>query len=455
MEGISHEKLSSEESDMIAELDQIDLAQQPRDRENQQYYQGQQPINFLGLRLREEWLHQAFPLSWCRTLVNVVVERQQVLRLLRRGKFTEDEHLRLTWDRSDMDSQLPRLASNLAIYSRAYTSVAMGVDGHPRLVVEPVRAISMLTDPLGRTLAAQRKHWDRRRREVGRVLYLPDQTILIGGEGDRSRITRNHHWLGRVPVVMSVIGDVDEHLVGQPVFEALKPLADTSAETLLNARVALESAASPTKVLLDAAMRIEDEDGNQVEAWEAFYDSMLQVFSSQDETGKAVKADVKQLPGADMSQFIKTVEMLGQQASGASGLPMRMLGHVTANPPSEMTVRGEEARLVRLVETHNDVLGASLGWALSISERLRTGQWPDDGAIDISWRDPGTPTHAQLADALVKMVQVQIMSRRSALEEMGWSDARINREMERLAEENREDDFFYRDLGRPAGGEVL
>lgn len=442
-------KLSKDEASLVGKLEATAARQDPIDEANLRYYRGKQNISFLGLRLREEWLQQAFPLMWCRTLVQAVVERQNIQRLLRRGVDAEDEQLRRYWDESDMGLQFPTFAMNLGIYGRAVMSVSMDpATGRPRIVVEPVRAITLLVDELGNTLAALRRYYDSDENEVRRVLYLPDETIEITGQGAGGKVTARHvHNLGRVPVVMAVMHDDDGKRTGSPVFEPIKRLADTSAETMLNARVALETVAAPQKVLIDAAARVVDEDGNEVDIYEAFYDSMLRIFSSG-EGQEASKAQVQQLAGADMTGFFSAITTLGQQAASATGLPMRMFGHVTANPPSETTVRGEEARLVRLVELHNQACGAAIGWALSIADRLDTGVWPEHGAIDVSWRDPGTPTEAQHADAITKYVQTGVMSKRSALEELGWSDTRIKRELERLREEAEEQDFGYRSLGR-------
>ena len=66
---------------MLVKLENQRQKTQNKDRENLLYYQGKQYIRFLGLRLRQEWLTQAFPLSWCKTLVRVTVQRQQVARL--------------------------------------------------------------------------------------------------------------------------------------------------------------------------------------------------------------------------------------------------------------------------------------------------------------------------------------------------------------------------------------
>lgn len=455
---VAKKMLSKGEQEILTRLDQVRVRQARKNQENQLYYLGKQNIEFLGLRLREEWIAQAFPLTWCRTLVSVVVERQQVARLLRRGNFTEDKELRSLWDESDMDAQFTRFATDLAIYGRAYLSVAMDEkSGRPRMVVEPVTAMTLLHDALGETLAAQRIYFDTAAQETRSALYLPDVTIILKGSGAGAQeVDRIEHGLGRVPVVMAVMGDIDGTMDGESVFEPLKRLSDMSAEVLLNMRVVLETSASPQKVFLDAVNEVVDEDGNPVSVFEAFYDSILTVFSGQDDGEKKAKqADVKQLAGADLTPFFKSLETLGQQASSASGLPMRMLGHVTANPPSEMTVRGEEARLVRMIEMYNAVAGMALGWGMAIGERLRTGVWPEDGSIDVSHRDPGTPTQAQQADALTKYVAQGIMSKRSALEELGWSDARIDREMQRLTEEADVLGMAYRGLGRHPEPDVI
>lgn len=443
--------LTNEEQNLLVRLENQRDKLQHKDRQNLLYFQGKQYIQFLGLRLRQEWLTQAFPLSWCKTLVDVIVQRQQVARLLRRGQFKEDERLRRIYDQSDLDSSLSKFCSDLAIYGRAFLSVSM-TDGGPRIVVEPVSAMTLIHDVYGVTLAALRTYFDEHSQETRKVLYLPDATVVIDGKG---LITRTKHYLGRVPVVMAESSQYDGTAAGDPIFEPLKRLSDMSAEALLNARVALETTASPQKAFIDAAAQVFDEDGNPVSIFESFYDNILTLFSSDKADGNGVQqAKIQQLPGADMKPFLDTLRMLGEQASAASGLPMRMLGHVTANPPSEMTVRGEEARLVRTVETANASAGAALGWALAIGERLETGKWPEDGSIDVSFRDPGTPTMSQQADALVKQVQINMMSRRSAMEEKGWSDARIDREFDRIADEM---ELFsgleYRLLGRSASGE--
>lgn len=50
---------------------------------------------------------------------------------------------------------------------------------------------------------------------------------------------------------------------------------------------------------------------------------------------------MKQLPGADLAGFYKTITMLAEQAATVTGLPVRMMGQNTANPAAEGSIRAD------------------------------------------------------------------------------------------------------------------
>ncbi|WP_259484371.1 hypothetical protein [Corynebacterium silvaticum] len=113
-----------------------------------------------------------------------------------------------------------------------------------------------------------------------------------------------------------------------------------------------------------------------------------------------------------------------------------MMGQNTANPAAEGAIRADESRLVKQVERINSVAGAGWAWALGIAERIRTREWSADGKIQILWRNPGTPTEAQQAGAMQKLTGGRpTLSVRGAMNEMGWPQARIDREIEWLSQE--------------------
>ena len=106
-------------------------------------------------------------------------------------------------------------------------------------------------------------------------------------------------------------------------------------------------------------------------------------------------------------------------------------------PPA---LRAEEARLILNVEKKSALAGDGWGWVMGLSERFRTGEWVTGSRIKTDWHDPGTPTYAQRADALTKMYAngQGILSREGVWEELGWSEARMERERQRFEREARE-----------------
>ena len=76
---------------------------------------------------------------------------------------------------------------------------------------------------------------------------------------------------------------------------------------------------------------------------------------------------------------------------------------------------------------------------MGLVERFRTGEWVSGSRIKTDWFDAGTPTYAQRADALTKMYNSGqgILSREGVWEELGWSEARMERERSRFEAEAR------------------
>jgi hypothetical protein len=76
--------------------------------------------------------------------------------------------------------------------------------------------------------------------------------------------------------------------------------------------------------------------------------------------------------------------------------------------------------------------GDGWGWVMGLYERFRTGEWVSGNRIKTEWHDAGTPTFAQKADALTKLYAggQGVLSREGVWDELGWSDARKDRERE-------------------------
>ena len=440
-------EISEEDRGLIQKLKNRIDSYMAADATNERYYRGAQNIGSLGLAVDERFRQFAFPLNWCRTYVDVLCERMDVRMLIRTGDISEDPELRRDWERNDLDTESLKFARDLLVLGRAALSVAADPDGdRPIIRVESPKSLAVEVDPVTReTVAALRTYKQSDGRDIAQVLYRPNYTIYtrrVKGEEVAKRID---HGLGRVPIVMAFNRDTsDDWFHGETQLADLKPLVNMAGRVVMNLQVAIESTATPQKVATGVSKQdLQDENGKPVkDPWEVYLGAML-VLGNKD-------AKVYQLDGASLSGYLDSIKMLAEQASTVTGLPVRMMGQNSVNPAAEGAIRADESRLVKQVERINRTTGKAYAWALGVAERIRTRTWDSDGNIAVIFHDPGTPTEAQKADAMQKYTGGKpMLSVRGALNEMGFSQARIDREIQWLQdEENGLDTQVMGKLGR-------
>lgn len=410
--------------------------QKPEDRKNLDYYRGLQNIGNLGISVPPDVQPFAFPLNWCRTYIDVLEERMDVRLILRQGTGVEDAELRRDWEANDLGTESQMAHRDLLVYGRAFISVAADpAGGRPRIRVESPRDMAAEVDSLTREMVgALRLYRDELGYADHMTLYLPDSTVMIDRKaGKWDAVQRIKHGLGRVPVVMMLNRRQTGRWTGETQMSDLRPIVDMGGRVMLQLQLAMETVASPQKIAV--GVKTEDfkrPDGTPVtDVWEQYLGAVWALTSEQ--------AKVTQLDGASLTNFHDTIKMLAEQASTVTGLPVRMMGQSSANPPAEGAIRADESRLVRQVERVNSVAGAGWAWALGIAERIRTRSWASDGLISLEWHNPGTPTVAQRADYIQKLTGgLPVLSQRGGMNEIGWSQPRIDQELKWMAGESED-----------------
>ena len=88
----------------------------------------------------------------------------------------------------------------------------------------------------------------------------------------------------------------------------------------------------------------------------------------------------------------------------------------------------DESNLVRSVEAQNEQVGMTLGWLGALALRFATGEWVTGNRVRVDWFNPATPTVAQREDALAKRRAQGVLSREGYWDELGWSEARKDKE---------------------------
>ncbi|MDU0478381.1 phage portal protein [Staphylococcus chromogenes] len=431
--------LSVDEAKLLDSLYRQWTIQRGKDEANEKWMDGLQQIAQLGVSIPPEMEPFAFPMNWCRIWVETLEQRMDVRMLIRSGATLEDEELRLDWDANNLDSESHLTHRDFLAFGRCVASVSwpsreLG-QTRPVIRIESPKAIAVQVDPLTRMpKAALRVYTDETGLQKYLTLYLPNETIHLTEQTGRwQEARRDVHNLGRVPIIVRYLDQPTGEWRGRSAIEDIKPWVAMAARVVLNLQVAMETISTPQKIAYGlAASDFVDPDTNEpLDEWETYLVAIWAISKS-----KKDGAEIDQLPAGQLDGFIKTMELITKQVAAATGLPLRMLGHSTVNPASEGGIKADEARLVKKVERLNSDVGVFWSWALGIAERIRTGQWGEGSPIKIEWRNPATPTQAEMADSISKRTGgTPTLSVRGALNEMGYSDARIQQELQWLDEE--------------------
>lgn len=431
--------LPLDESKLVDDLSRRLFTSYADDQRFDRYYEGSQRLAHIGLAVPPELRKFETVLNWCRTVVDSVSDRMRMKAFYLPGEDRASEALRESWDYNNLDSESIAHHQEMLILGRGFVSVGANEEDpeFPLIQVENPRELAVDIDHRHRRLRAAVRVMPSENDAPGTpsnaVLYLPDSTMrLKRHQGQWVVEDRDDHGLGRVPLVMFL----NRRRVGQwtgvsEMVDAI-PLVDAAARSLTNLQLAGETHSVPQKYVLGMSKGdFVDAEGKPIPAWEAYFNA---IWANQNKDAK-----VGQFAASDLSNFHNTVDHYASKLAGLYGLPARYVGITSVNPAAEGAIRAEEARLILNVEKKAALAGDGWGWVMGLVERFRTGEWVSGSRIKTDWFDAGTPTYAQRADALTKMYNSGqgILSREGVWEELGWSEARMERERSRFEAEAR------------------
>lgn len=442
--------LTDDERDVVGRLNVKLHKTSLADKLNDAYFEGDQRLRQIGIAVPPELQMFETVVNWPRTYVSEVARRQKPKSIIMRGSGTKKKlrkaaaALQEGFDANNLASEIPLLNVEKMIYGRCFMTVGSNEDDaeHPLMSVESPTQMSCLIDQRRRRMdAAFRQYRNESGDRVG-TLFLPNKTIQVvagrkGWEldkvGDDNGI--DEHDLGRVPVVLFLNRRRLARWTGVSEMKDIIPLTDAAARALTNLQVALETHSVPQKWVLGMSRGdFVDKNGNPIPVWQSYYTAIWANQAAPD------KVKVGQFSPSDLKNFHDTTNHYAALASSVTGLPFRYFGQNTANPAAEGAIRADEARLIGNAEEKNEEVGIGLGWALALYERFRTGEWPDNGkAIAFEWRNPATPTKAEEADYINKLNgNTPVLSREGSWDEMGWDEARKDRERRYFEQERNE-----------------
>jgi hypothetical protein len=421
--------LTSDESSVVLELTQRINWFRPRDIRMERYYEGRQRLAVLGLAVPPELSGFETIINWARVTVDEPERRLDIRAFVRPGQLTSDEEMRVAYESNNLDSEAPMLHRDILTLGRGFASVSTNPDDQelPLILVESAREIAVKVDPVRRRITAALRLY----RTPGAfvmydqaTLYLPDSTLFLErNAGGAWKIRdRDDHNLGRVSIVMFLNRRRTGRWDGESEMTDVIPIVDAAARTVTDLQLAVETHAVPQKYVLGISKGdFVDKDGVPIPVWESYFDAFM-ASANKD-------AKIGQLPATDLSNFSNTVDFYARMMSSVTGLPTRYFGQNSANPAAEGAIRADESRLIKNAERKQQEFGNDWGTLMALWLRFKTGTWVDGNRVSTLWFDAGTPTFAQRADALQKLAGGRpLISQEGAWDELGWSEARKDRE---------------------------
>lgn len=421
-------RLDTKLAGLIPGLDRVDA-----------YFEGKQPMQYMAKAMQAEIGDRVsqLVLNWLRFGAEAYENRLDIEGFRYRGSSSSDDELWRIWQANGLDEQAQQAHLDALVLGRSYVIVGSDADGpDPIVTVESPFQVFAERDPRTRRVTAAIKRWQEGEGKDAiqrATLYLPDSTESFAfSKAWLSTGAADVHELGAVPVVPLVNRPRILRPDGLSEFQDVIPVADAANKMATDMMVSAEYHAMPRRWAVGLkADDFVDKDGNAISAWSRDTGTLWGSENDQAKFG--------QFQEADLSVFHNSIKLLAQLASQMLALPPHYLSFVGDNPASADAIRSSETQLVKRVERKHTYFGGSWEDVQRLVLRFKNGKW-DEAAktLEAVWRDPSTPTVAQMADATVKKVQTGIVPIEQARIDLGYTQAQRDNmsEMDARAKSN-------------------
>jgi hypothetical protein len=444
--------LSLDETNALSDLTRLIENSATADQKLDRYYEGRQRLEHIGLATPPDLRRFETVVNWPRLSVDAIEERISVKSLMMPGSDVADPGLQEGWTFNNLDSESSLVHLDSLIFGRGFVCIGANEDDpeHPLITVESPREVVASFDPRSRRVDAALRLYGAAPEDPNpqfATLYMPDRTVWLERNAGRwVEFDRDQHNMGRVPVVPFLNRRRTGMWSGVSEMADVIGLTDAAARSLTNLQIAGETHSVPQKYVLGMSRGdFVDADGSPIPAWESYF-SAIWANANKD-------AKVGQFTASDLKNFHDTVNHYASLVSGVTGLPMRYLGQQSTNPPSADGIRADESRLVKRSERKMSGFGDRWGHVFAFYLRIRDGEWVDGNGITTEWYDAGTPTYGSRVDGIQKLTGGKpILSMEGGWDELGWSEARKDRERAYLAAEDV--DPIARQILRDSSGDA-
>lgn len=421
--------------------------------ENSLYYESLVRVKPLGPGIPPQMRFLAANVGWPRMYLDSIEERISIMGFRLPGESLTDDRMRDWWQANDLDEESGLAHLEALIHGRCYITVAAPGENDPPdspiIRVESPRYLWAEINPRTREVDYAVRFYsdpgipgDANDPDEFVTLYERDRTTTYKQASDGRYLKVGdaiEHNLGMVPIVPMFnrerISDRDSGR--SEILPELRSITDMASRVLLNMQAAAELMAIPQRIIFGATQAevAPNADTDPAARYKAYMANIL-AFSAPE--GKAF-----QFSAADLRNFVEALQELAKHVASYTGLPPQYLSFSSDNPASAEAIQASESRLVKKCERKGKMFGNAWERVMRLAVKIMDGNIPDEMyRIEAVLGDPGTPTLAAKADAVMKYFAngEGILPIQFARKLAGFSDLEI-RQMAEMDEEKRKEDI--------------
>lgn len=384
------------------------------------YVEGEMPLKYMAPEIEDEYGDRIAQLVINMALLAVESYENRLdidgIRLMPTSDADDDESLR--WAGMDMSVVSHEVHTESLSLGRSHTQVGIDDNDDPIVTAESPFEMTTEISPMRVTTSAVKRWVADDGKTRMRSLLLPNETLIWESvKGKWNLYDRIEHGWGQVPVFTFLNrarlrrghGRRLRANSGEPQFKPVIPLYEALNKQATDMMVGGEAHALPRRRAIGLTKEdFEDDDGNAISPLKATAGAIWVV------PGKPGDVELGEFAASDLRNFHDTIKLLLQVGGHLLGLPAAYTAFATDNPAAEGAIKAGEIQLVKGVERKQMFWAAPWRGTWQMVMQV-AGSDADTSRLSMMWRDAATPTFAQVADGVTKLVGTKDSSGRSVV----------------------------------------
>lgn len=388
---------------------------QPSNNIHESYYDASFVVRYLGLEIPKAARTLKMVSGWATTTVDVLEERLS-------WQGWNDPELQKVYDDNALDSESSQVHLDTLIYGTSYISVTQGKKGEPKVLIrghDAKNTVGIYNTRTRKLDAALTRVIDDEGKVSLLTLWLSTEIVDISPIDHNGRTwevsSRTRHNLGVVPMVQQINRPRTGDRAGKSeITKAIRTYTDSAVRALTGMEVNREFFSSPQRYIIGMSMDdFKDGNGNIINPYHIYNGRMIGIPNAEyeDEEGNIETSPhqpkVGEFSPVSPGPYLEQIAGLATQLASEAGLPADYLGVHTANPSSADAIAKGESRLIRRTEKRQAQYGHAWNEVGYISHLILGTEDPTYPRS--MWMEASTPTLAATTDAMVKMVQADVV----------------------------------------------